>query len=160
MGLHLSVNQAVARSLKVTRTTYLVVAATTAAVVTNATVAMGAMGLSGQMILLALTFVFVASAASAVSTDILSRSSQTIANLRSIGATRRSIFGGVLLAFIGWGLAGAVLGAGLGSAIGVALTSPSGAGLPYYGSAVFALVVAGGATASGVYFGVGMAWRS
>jgi hypothetical protein len=160
MGLPLSANQAVARSLKVTRTTYMVIAATTAAVVANATMAMQTMALSGQLVVLAIIFVFVALASSAISADILGRSSQTLANLRSIGATRRSIYGGVLFAIIGWGLVGAVLGVGLGSLLGAALAGPSAAGLPYYGGAVLALVVSGGATASGVYFGVGMAWRS
>jgi hypothetical protein len=158
-GISLGGSAAVARSLKVTRATHGVVAIVNAAVAANAIVAMGPMGLVGQAVLIAIVFASVTATAFAVCTDIFNRSSQTVANLRSIGATTGSLSSALLFSTISYGSAGSALGAAAGAALGAGL----GAGLvavPLLIEVVAVVIASSAATAVGVYAGARMSWRS
>ena len=126
-GVSLQEGQLLARSLKVSRSTHLVVATVAAAVAANAAAAMQLTGVFGQAALLALIFTTLAVGTSAISSDIYARSSQTISNLRSIGASRRSLSNAVFFSVIGYGVAGSALGAGIGGALGLTLGGQGGA---------------------------------
>jgi hypothetical protein len=142
-----------------TRSTHLLVAAVATAVAANAIVAVQFTGLVGQIILLALIFGSLAVGTSAISTDIYSRSSQTVSNLRSIGASSRNISSAVLIPVLKFGIAGSALGACVGGALGAALGSPSG--LATILTEVLAVILtSSAASAAGVYAGGRAAWRS
>jgi len=149
----------VARSLRISRTTRLTVAAIVSAVALNASVAIQFLGAPGQGILLVLIFVSVALGLSTISMDLYSRSSQAVNNLRSIGATRKSISYAVIFSMIGYGAAGAVVGAVAGTGVGAALGSP-GASITSLAVDMAGVVIAAStATMAGVYVG-GSLWRS
>jgi len=158
-GISLHEGQLLARSLKVSKSTHLVVATVAAAVAANAAAAIQMTGTAGQAILLALIFVTLAAGTSAISSDIYARSSQTIANLRSIGASSRSLSSAVFLSVIGYGVAGSALGAGVGSALGFALGGQGGVASLLV--AVLGVILASSAAAAaGVYAGGRRTWRS
>jgi len=158
-GISLHEGQLLARSLKVSKSTHLVVATVAAAVAANAAAAIQMTGTVGQAILLALIFVTLAAGTSAISSDIYARSSQTIANLRSIGASSRSLSSAVFLSVIGYGVAGSALGAGVGSALGFALGGQGGVASLLV--AVLGVILASSAAAAaGVYAGGRRTWRS
>ena len=158
-SLGLGANGLVARSLKISRATHMTVVAVVAAVALNATVAIQYLGAFGQAVLLCLIFASVAVGLSAISADLYSRSSQTISNLKSIGASRRSISYALTLSVIGYGAAGAFVGAAGGACLGVALGS---GGVPINTlilEVVGVMAIASSATATGVYGGSRI-WRS
>jgi hypothetical protein len=149
---------AVARGLKITRTTHMLVLAVVAGVASNATVAMQYSGLAGQIVLAVLIFASLAAGMSAISTDIYSRSSQTISNLRSIGATRGSISSAVTFPVLVYSAIGSVLGAGIGAAIGASFGHPGPGNIAVDVLAV--VLTASAASVAGVYAGGRAAWRS
>jgi hypothetical protein len=116
-------------------------------------------GLTGQLAMMALIFVSLAVGTSAISSDIWSRSSQVVSNLRSIGASGRSISNAIFFSVIGYGVAGSAFGGGIGAALGVFL---GGRGGPLsILIAVLAVVLASSAAAAaGVYAGGRGTWRS
>ena len=154
-----SASQVVARSLKISNATHLMVGSVAAGVAVNAAVAMRFLGTTGQLALLAVVFVSLAVGASAVAADVYSRSSQVLSNLRSIGATRTAVSAAVVFAVIGYGAGGAVLGGVLGMGLGSAL-GPGGLG----GSAVVQLVAvilaACGGISVGMFAGARRAWSA
>jgi len=158
-GVSLQEGQLLARSLNVSKSTHLLVASLATAVCANAAAAIQLIGLTGQITLLVLIFVTVAAGTSAISSDIFARSSQTIANLRSIGASSRSLSNAVFFSVIGYGLAGSALGGGVGAALGMALGGQGGAF-----SALFAvlgvILASSAAAAAGVYAGGRRTWSS
>lgn len=158
-GFSLVADSVVTRSLKMTRATNVMVAALVAAVAGNVMVAIQFLGLLGQTVLLGLVFVSLAAAISAVCMDIFARSSQTVSNLRSIGATFGGLSGAVLGVVLAWGLLGAALGAGLGVVFGIGL-SGSGTSLSLLVEVVSVIAACAGAMGAGVYVGVKFAWRS
>src|SRR5579863_1136194 len=149
----------VARSLKITRATHVLVAALMAAVCTNVMVAMQFVGLGGQAALVVLIFATVALATSAVSADLFSRSGQAVANLRSIGASMRSLSTAVLTAVLVWGVIGASVGTGLGLAMGLLLGGTS-AGSSIFLDGGVVICASAAAIAAGVYAGAKMSWHS
>jgi uncharacterized membrane protein YgaE (UPF0421/DUF939 family) len=158
-GLSLQEGQILARSLKVSKSTRLVVATVAAAVAANAAVAMQFTSFTAQIAMLVLIFVSLAAGTSAISSDIYSRSSQTISNLRSIGASSRSLSSAVFFSVIGYGVAGSALGAGIGAALGLSLGGQGGAVSVLV--AVLAVVLASSAAAAaGVYAGGRGTWRN
>jgi len=158
-GVSLHEGQLLARSLKVSKSTHLVVASVAAAVAANATAAILMTGTVGQIVLLALIFVTLAAGTSAISSDIYVRSSQTIANLRSIGASSRSLSSAIFLSVIGYGIAGSALGAGLGAALGVVLGGQGG--IVSLSIAVLGVILASSAAAAaGVYAGGRRVWSN
>ena len=158
-GISLHEGQLLARSLKVSKSTHLVVVTVAAAVAANAAAAIQMTGTVGQAVLLALIFVTLAAGTSAISSDIYARSSQTIANLRSIGASSRSLSSAVFFSVIGYGVAGSALGAGVGSALGFALGGQGGVASLLV--AVLGVILASSAAAAaGVYAGGRRTWRS
>jgi hypothetical protein len=158
-GISIQEGQLLARGLKITRSTHLLVATLATAVVANATVAVQFTGPIGQVILLALIFGSLAVGTSAISADIYSRSSQTVSNLRSIGASSRSISSAVLLPVLGFGIAGSALGAVAGAALGITLGA-SGGVLTVLTEVFAVIVTASAASAAGVYAGGRATWRS
>ena len=148
-----------ARSLKVSKSTHLVVATVAAAVAANAAAAIQLIGLGGQIALLLLIFVTLALGTSAISSDIYARSSQTISNLRSIGASSRSLSSAVFFSVIGYGVAGSALGAGVGAALGVALGGQGGA-VTILVAVLGVILASSAAAAAGVYAGVRRTWRN
>jgi hypothetical protein len=159
-GFSMRSSQVIARSLKITRTTHSLVAAITAAVALNSMVAIQYLGLSGQAALLVVVFVSLGVGSLAVSTDIYSRSSQTLTNLRSIGATTGSISSALALAIVGYGIAGAVIGAGSGGALGFALGSSGAGSMSLLTDAIAVIAASSGAIAAGFYVGARATWSS
>jgi predicted lysophospholipase L1 biosynthesis ABC-type transport system permease subunit len=148
-----------ARGLKITRSTHLVVAAVATAVAANATVAVQFTGLAGQVVLIGLIFGSLAVGTSAISADIYSRSSQTVSNLRSIGASSKSISSAILIPVLSFGIAGSALGAVVGAALGVILGGSSGTPTLII-EVISVIVTASAASAAGVYAGGRAAWRN
>jgi len=158
-GVSLQEGQLLSRSLNVSRSTHLVVASLAAAISANAAAAIQLIGLTGQIALLVVIFVTIAAGTSAISSDIFARSSQTISNLRSIGASRGSLSSAVFFSVIGYGVAGSALGAGVGAALGVALGGQGGAFSILF--AVFGVILASSAAAAaGVYAGGRGTWSN
>ena len=149
----------VARSLKISRTTRMTVAAVVAAVALNASVAIQFLGAPGQAVLLGLIFASVALGLSTISMDLFSRSSQAVSNLKSIGATRKSISYAVIFSMISYGAAGAAIGAATGTGLGAALGSPGASTANLVFDVVEVTVAASAATVAGVYAG-GRLWHS
>ena len=153
-------SQVIARSLKITRTTHSLVAAITAAVALNSMVAIQYLGLSGQAALLVAVFVSLGVGSLAVSKDVYSRSIQTVANLRSIGATTGSISSALASAMIVYGMVGAVIGVAVGGAMGFALGGGVSGGASILSEAIGVIAVSSGAIAAGFYIGARTTWRS
>jgi uncharacterized membrane protein len=155
---------AITKSLKVTRVTFMMVASFTTLAAADAMVTLQIFNVFGQATILALTFFFVTLCASAIVADLIIRSGQTIATLRSLGATKsaviKSVFMGILTSGLVGSVVGILLGAGLGAAVGVfgVQTSASiGGGLV---SAIMVLVFSIAALGSGAYVGVRRTWRN
>jgi len=153
-------SQVIARSLKITRTTHSLVAAITAAVALNSMVAIQYLGVSGQAALLVAVFVSLGVGSLAVSKDVYSRSIQTVANLRSIGATTGSISSALASAMIVYGLAGAVIGVAAGSALGFTFGSSGAWSVSLLSEAIGVIAASSGAIAAGFYIGARTTWRS
>ena len=158
-GLSILESQLLARSLKVTRSTHLLVASVTAAVASSATLAMQFTGPLGEIAMSAVIFASLALGTWAISSEIFSRSSQTISNLRSIGATRRSLSSAVLMPVLVYGLAGSALGAVIGVGLGLALGGFAGA-IVLLLEVVAVILASSVASFVGVYVGGRAAWRS
>jgi len=158
-GLSFTTDGVIARSLKMTKATGVLVGALTAGVTVNVMVAMQFVGAFAQVLLVALVFAAVGFSSSAMASDVLSRSGQSVSSLRSMGATA----GGLAMAMVGtvlaWGVLGAVLGTGVGSALGFAEGGTAGVfSSALDGAGVIAAAVA--AVAVGVYLGARSSWRS
>lgn len=154
----LSAAQVVARSLKITRATHLVVASVAAAVTINAAVAVRLVGLPGQAVLLAVVFATLAVGSSAVSMDVYSRSSQAVSNLRSIGATRNTVSSAVAYSMMAYGAGGAALGGVVGVAIGGVLGGAGTSGGTVLVQMVAVIFVACAGLVAGAFAGARQAW--
>jgi uncharacterized integral membrane protein len=148
-----------ARSLKVSRSTHLVVATVAGAVAANAAVAMQFTGPAAQIAMLALIFISLAVGTSAISSDIYSRSSQVVSNLRSIGASNRSLSNAVFFSVFWYGVAGSALGAGIGAALGLSLGGQGGA-FSVFIAVPEVVLASSAAAAAGVYAGGRGTWRN
>ena len=158
-GFSVREGQLLARSLKVTRSTHLLVASVAAAVASNSTLAMQFMGLGGQLVMAGIIFICLALGTSAISSEIFSRSTQTISNLRSIGASSRSLSSAVTMSVLGYGLAGSALGALVGVGLGFVLGGASGANSLLI-AVLVVLLASSAASMMGVFMGGKAAWRS
>ena len=156
-GVSLQEGQLLVRSLNVSKSTHLLVASLAIAVSANAAAAIQLIGLMGQIALLVVIFVTVAVGTSAISSDIFARSSQTITNLRSIGASRSSISNAVFFSVIGYGVAGSALGGVAGAALGMALGGQGGA-LSVLFAVLGVILASSAAAAAGVYAGGRGTW--
>ena len=150
----------IARSMKVTRTTQAIVGVISAGVAVNAMVAMQYLGVPGQAALLFMAALSIAVGSLVVSIDVYSRSSQAVANLRSIGASSGSISRALAIAIVGYGVAGAALGAIIGGSIGSAFGSGGASASGLLVEAFSVIIASACATAGGFYLGVRMVWRS
>ncbi len=158
-GISLQEGQLLSRSLKVSRSTHLLMATVSGGVASNAALAMQLLGTPGQVAALAIVFVSLAAGTLAVSSDIYSRSSQAVSNLRSIGASSRSLGVAVFMSLIGYGVAGAAFGGAIGAILG--LSFASGGDMLHALIAILAVVVTSSvAEAFGVYAGGRKAWPS
>ena len=149
----------VARSLKISGTTQMVVGSVSAVVAVNAAVSIQFLGVGGQAAILAIAFLSLAAASAAVSMDVYSRSAQVVSNLRSIGASRNSVSSAVVLSLIGYGGGGAVLGGAMGTALGAVLAAGTQETALAVQLAAVVLATCGG-TAAGVFYGARASWRS
>ena len=149
----------VARSLKISGPTHLVVASVSAGVAVNAALAMQFLGLGGDAAILVTAFLSLAAAAAAVSMDVYSRSAQVVSNLRSIGASRNSVSSAVVLSLIGYGGAGSVLGGVLGTALGASLEGAGAAGGTMVIQLVAVVLAACGGMSAGVFYGARASWH-
>jgi hypothetical protein len=155
-----SATQMVARSLRISGATHLVVASVAAGVAINASVAMEFLGLTGQVVLLAVVFASLAAGSSAVSVDVYSRSSQVVSNLRSIGASRNSVSSAVVFSMIGYGAGGAALGGIVGTLLGAALGGIGIMGGTMLIQLVAVIFAACAGLSAGVFFGARASWHS
>ncbi len=158
-GISLREGQLLARSLRVERPTHLVVATVSAGVAANAAVAMELMTSPGNVVILALVFVSLILCTLAVSSDIYSRSSQAVSNLRSIGASRRSLGVAVFMSVIFYAVAGSAAGGMVGVALGLALGG-SGGVFSALTSVLAVVAISSAAEAVGVYAGGRGTWPS
>jgi len=126
----------------------------------NAMIAMQCVGFDAQLALLAIVFVTLAVGTLALSSDLYSRSSQTVSNLRSIGASKGAISSAFALAIVAYGVAGAVVGVAAGSALGFALGSSGAGAISLVVESLGVMVAASTATSAGFYAGARSAWRS
>ena len=149
----------VARSLKIGRSTDGLVATVNAAVAANAMVAMPLVGSGWDAVLIAVVFFSVMLSTLTISKDLLDRSSQTVAGLKSIGATGTALSLAILGAILAYGALGSALGAGLGGTLGVSMAK-GGFGASFGADLISVVVTAAVATGAGVYAGARMAWRS
>ncbi len=150
-------SQLLARSLKISRPMRLVVGTVAGAIAANAAAAMQLTSDTGEVAMIGLLFVSLALGTFAITSDIYSRSSQVVSNLRSLGANGRSISSAIFLAVIGYGAAGSALGAGVGTAVGASLGGQSS--LVSSLVVVFAIVLTCSvAAATGVYVGGRRDW--
>ena len=154
-----SATQMVARSLKISTATHLVVASVSAGVAVNAAIAMQFMGLGGQVVLLAVVFASLAAGSAAISLDVYSRSSQVVANLRSIGASRTSVSSAVVFSVLGYGAGGAALGGIIGDLLGTALGAGTLGGA-FLVQLFVVIVTASAGMSTGVFIGARSAWHS
>jgi hypothetical protein len=145
----------VARSLGVGGPTRAAVLAFSAAISLNGALAAEGAGPAGQAAAVAAVFASVAVCSAAVSLDVLKRSARAVADLRSLGATRRAIASALFWSVFVYGAAGSVAGGAAGALAGSAL---DGGGRALVALAVV-LASAGGA-ALGSYAGGRGAWRS
>ena len=149
----------VARSLKISGPTHLVVASVSAGVAVDAALAMQFLGLGGDAAILVTAFLSLAAAAAAVSMDVYSRSAQVVSNLRSIGASRNSVSSAVVLSLIGYGGAGSVLGGVVGTALGASLEGAGAAGGTMVIQLVAVVLAACGGMSAGVFYGARASWH-
>jgi hypothetical protein len=148
----------VARSLRITGATNIMVGSLAAAVALNGMIGIEVLRIGGQAVLLAVIFASLVFASSAVCIDILGRSGQAMSNLRSIGATRSNVSSALLMSIIMYGGIGSVIGALAGAGVGPALVGVS------FGPGVFAeaaevVVASAAALGAGVYLGGRYAWN-
>lgn len=156
----ISATQMVARSLKISRTTHIVVASLSLGVALNAAVAMQYLGITGQAVLLAIVFASLVAGSSAVSMDVYSRSSQVVSNLRSIGASKNSVSSAVVFSMIGYGAGGAAIGGVLGVPIGAVLGGGTVVGTTILIQVIAVVVAASSGMSAGIFFGARAGWRS
>ena len=147
----------VAKSLKITSYTYAAVGSLTAALTANGMLAAGLLGSVGKAVVVAVVFVSLAGVTSALSADIFSRSSQAVANLRSIGASQVKISAAVATSVVVFGAGGALLGAAAGAGL-AALVSPSPAGASLI-DALALVVASSAAVVTGAFAGGRASWR-
>ncbi|HEV2225499.1 MAG TPA: hypothetical protein VGR56_01690 [Nitrososphaerales archaeon] len=158
-GISLHEGQLLARGLKITKSTHLLVAAVATAVAANATVAVQFTGLAGEAVLLALIFGSLAIGTSAISADIYASSSQTVSTLRSSGASTKSISSAVLIPILIFGIAGSALGAGIGAGLGMTLGGTD-APVTILTQVIAVILTSSAASAAGVFAGGRAAWRN
>lgn len=147
----------VAKSLKITGSTRLLVAALAGAVSLNAAMAAQYPGLAGRAVAVAVVFVTLGLASTAVCADILKRSGQVVSNLRSIGASRGNILSAVAGSLLLYCALGSAIGAAAGAPVGAALAGSAA------GTLVSALEIVAASTAAfgvGIFAGGRMTWRS
>ena len=157
--LSLRSGQVVARSLRITSTTHVLVAAIAAGITLNAMVAIEFTGLAGQITLLATAFATVLLGSLSVAKDVLSRSSETLSNLRSIGASMGGVSVSIASALVIYGAVGAAVGVLLGAGVGALLGSAASIGSASI-DAFSVIASASAGTATGFYLGARTAWRS
>ncbi len=151
----------VARSLRISRPTFYMIAASSAAVAANATITLQVLSSAGQAAVLGFTSLFVGIVGAAVAIDILSRSSQALVTLRTLGAKREAVAVSMVASLVVFGAAGSALGAALGVGLVAALI---GSGPLILGgtlvNALFVLGLSAAAIGVGVYAGVRASWHN
>ena len=151
----------VVRSLRIARPTFYMVAAFSAAVAVNAMVTLQVLNFVGQATVLGFTSLFIGIVGAAVAIDILSRSSQGLATLRTLGAKREAVAVSMVASLVAFGAAGSAVGTALGVGLVEALMRSGPSILS--GALVNALLILGLSAAAisvGVYAGVRASWHN
>jgi len=151
----------VARSLRISRTTFYMVAAFSAAIAANATITLQVLSYYGQAAILGFTALFVGIVGASVATDILSRSSQDIGTLRTYGASREAVAWSMATSLVIFGAAGSAVGATVGA--GFATTLRNSGQFIFSGTLINAFLVLAlsiVAIGVGVYAGVRASWHN
>ncbi len=151
----------VVRSLRISRPTFYMVAAFSATVAANTMISLQALSSVGQAAVLGFISLFVGIVGAAVTIDILSRSSQGLATLRTLGAKKGAVAVSMVASLVTFGAAGSVLGAALG--VGLVAAFIRSGSLVLSSALVNALLVFGISTAAigvGVYAGVRASWHN
>src|SRR5437879_748415 len=104
----------VAKSARLNRLKLVLVASISSIVVINATFLISLLNATGTLIVPALVFSFTFVPFFVILLETLSRSNQSIAVFRSVGARKRAVAVSILVTLVGAGLVGAVAGAALG----------------------------------------------
>lgn len=149
----------VARSLRITGSTHLMAGAVSGAVALNGMAAAQELGASGQIAVLVVVFASLAACSAAMAVDVLKRSSKTVGDLRSIGASRWSISSALFGSLFLYGAIGSALGAVAGAGLGT-LLSGAGFGLGTVAELFAMIVASAGAFAAGSYAGGRATWPS
>ena len=145
----------VARSLRISRTTFYIVAAFSAALAANATITLEVLSSYGQAAILGFTTLLVGVVSASVATDILSRSSLAIGTLRTYGARREAVAKSMVTSLVAFGTAGSAVGATVG--VGLVTTLRNSEQLVLSGTVINGFFVLGLSVAAigvGVYAGV------
>jgi predicted lysophospholipase L1 biosynthesis ABC-type transport system permease subunit len=151
----------VVRSLRISRPTFYMVAAFSAAVAVNVMITLQALSYVGQATVLGFTLLLVGIVGAAVAIDILSRSNQGLATLRTLGAKREAVAFSMVSSLVTFGAAGSALGVTLGAGLVAALMRSGPLILSY--TLLNALIVVGLSAAAigfGVYVGVRASWHN
>jgi len=154
---------AILRSLKIAKTTFSVVLASTALVATNVMVTLRVLSFPAQVAILVVTFMCVCIIITAVVADVFSRSNQILGTLRTLGAKRETILVTTLVSLLGFGAIGSVLGAVVGVGLGAVIDVPGTATQGALTTLIDGLLVCGSliaATEVGAFFGVRTSWRN
>jgi lipoprotein-releasing system permease protein len=157
----------VAKSVRINRLRLVLVASISLIIVTNATFLIRMLSPSGSLMVPALVFVFTFLPIFVVLLETISRSNQSLAVFRSLGAKKLTVTASILVTLVGAGLIGAIAGAGVGlllagaySEISPVIALSSVGALPVIQGIEYVLLsfVAGLATA--VFVGVRFSWNN
>jgi hypothetical protein len=158
-GVILGNDSVIARSLKVTNATFLMVGSVTTLMACESMVILGLLNALGEAAILGLTFALGLVITSALATDLVLRSSQSVATLRSLGATRGAVFRSILTSVFIFGVAGTAFGVAAGAGLGLGAGGAASLGGTLVNAALVAVLTLA-ALGAGVFVGVMRSWRS
>jgi hypothetical protein len=151
----------VAKSVRLNRLKVVLVTLISSIVVINATFLIRMLNATGAFIVPTLVFVFAFLPFFVVLLETLSRSNQSIAVFRSVGAKKGTVTVSILVTLVGAGLVGAVAGAALGLLLGgaYALDSPLTDAVPIVQGTGYVLASFVAGLTAGVLAGVKFSWN-
>ena len=155
----------VAKSARLNRLKLVLVASISSIVVINATFLIRLLNATGALIVPALVFGFTFIPFFVILLETLSRSNQSIAVFRSVGARKRTVAASILVTLVGAGLVGALAGAALGlvleavyAQLSSVRTSPLTDAVPIIQGTAYVLASFMAGLTAGVVAGVRFSW--
>jgi lipoprotein-releasing system permease protein len=155
-----------AKSVRFNRLKLALVSSISLIVVANATFLIRMLNSSGSLIVPAVVFIFTFLPVFVVLLETMSRSNQSLAVLRTVGAKQRTIAASLLLTLVGAGLVGALVGAGVGLLLAgayaavspvVALTSIDA--LPIVQGTIYVMAAFIAGLAAAIFVGAKFSWN-